>query len=146
MQQIRNTDKLTRAMKTLEDAISYARTANFQESDNSFKDILHAAVVQNFHLALNVCQKMLKYQLLQNSGESNNYQIGESDESLIIAAAKENLITNPQNWLEYLNSHYLTNSTPSAVRTYEKATNFLTDAKELLITCSKRKYNERRAA
>jgi hypothetical protein len=145
MQQIRNSDKLTRAMKSLEDTINYARTANFQEADNSFKNIIHAAVVQNFNLTLNVCLKMLKSQL-QNIPEYTNHIHSESDESIILAAAQENLISNPHNWIEFLNCQFLSNTTNTPLRTYEKATNFLENAKELLTTCQKRKFNERRVA
>ncbi|MDR2346282.1 MAG: nucleotidyltransferase substrate binding protein [Planctomycetaceae bacterium] len=167
----RNSDKLVRAMKSLEDTITYARTINFNELDNSYKSIIHAAVIQNFNLTFKICQKMLHNQLQNtanptvadtvadtcadtpviaaqfNTTPANNLNDNiESAKSLIHTAAKEGLISNPNNWLEYLDCEYLTNSSNSTVRTFEKAAAFLSDAKELLSTCTKRKYNERRAA
>lgn len=146
-------------MKSLEDTITYARTINFNELDNSYKSIIHAAVIQNFNLTFKICQKMLHNQLQNtvtdtpviaaqfNTTPANNLNDNiESAKSLIHTAAKEGLISNPNNWLEYLDCEYLTNSSNSTVRTFEKAAAFLSDAKELLSTCTKRKYNERRAA
>jgi hypothetical protein len=145
--QFRNSDKLIRAMKSLEDAIRYARSVNFQELDNSFKSVLQAAVVQNFSLTFNVCQKMLYYQLQDIVGAGNKETADiESAKSLIKLAAKEGLISNLNNWIEYLECEYLTNSSNSTIRTFEKAASFLQDASELLTTCVKRKNNERRAA
>ncbi|MDR0390410.1 MAG: nucleotidyltransferase substrate binding protein [Planctomycetaceae bacterium] len=147
--QIRNSDKLIRAMKSLEDAIKYARSDNFQELDNSFKSVLQAAVVQNFSLTFNVCRKMLMYKLqdavgLDVFGKDNAN--AESTKSLIKTAANEGLISNLNNWLEYTDCEYLTHSSNSTIRTFEKANSFLQDAAELLLTCTKRKNNERRAA
>ncbi|MDR2643353.1 MAG: nucleotidyltransferase substrate binding protein [Planctomycetaceae bacterium] len=149
MMQIRNSDKLVRAMKSLEDAIKYARTVNFQELDNSFKSVLQAAVVQNFNLTFNVCRKMLRYKLQDIVGgdvvgnEINNL---EETKSLMKSAAKEGLISNLNNWLEYAECEYLTQASNSTIRTFEKAASFLQDAAELLETCARRKNNERRVA
>ncbi|MDR1478009.1 MAG: nucleotidyltransferase substrate binding protein [Planctomycetaceae bacterium] len=153
--QFRNSDKLIRAMKSLEDAIRYTRSVNFQELDNSFKSVLQAAVVQNFSLTFNVCRKMLYYQLqdINSVGLSrvdnvagNEVNDIESAKSLIKLAAEEGLISDFQSWAEYLECEYLTNSSNSNIRTFEKAASFLQDAAELLKTCAKRKNNERRAA
>ncbi|MDR0391728.1 MAG: nucleotidyltransferase substrate binding protein [Planctomycetaceae bacterium] len=147
--QIRNSDKLVRAMKSLEDAIRYSRSVNFQELDNSFKSVLQAAVVQNFSLTFNVCRKMLLYKLqdVNSTGIVGKEKAdAESTKSLIQIAAKEGLISNLDNWLEYTDCEYLTHSSNSTIRTFEKASSFLQDAAELLQTCTKRINNERRAA
>ncbi|MDR1484503.1 MAG: nucleotidyltransferase substrate binding protein [Planctomycetaceae bacterium] len=146
---IRNSDKLIRAMKSLEDAIKYARSVNFQELDSSFKSILQAAVVQNFSLTFNVCRKMLRYKLQDVTGKDNadnDTNDAESTKSLIKIAAKEGLISNVNSWIEYTDCEYLTQSSNSTIRTFEKAAAFLQDAAELLKTCTKRENNERRAA
>jgi hypothetical protein len=90
---------------------------------------------------------MLYYQLQDIVGADNKETADiESAKSLIKLAAKEGLISNLHNWIEYLECEYLTNSSNSTIRTFEKAASFLQDASELLTTCVKRKNNERRAA
>ncbi|MDR2169052.1 MAG: nucleotidyltransferase substrate binding protein [Planctomycetaceae bacterium] len=146
--QIRNSDKLTKAIKSLEEAINYSRTLNYQELDNSLKNIIQAAVVQNFQLTFNICQKMLQYKISDLAGiDLDAQQLDlQTTKSLIEEAAKYKLINNKDNWNEYAECQYLTTSSNSNIRTFEKATNFLEDAKELLKTCIKRIHNERRAA
>ncbi|MDR1924235.1 MAG: nucleotidyltransferase substrate binding protein [Planctomycetaceae bacterium] len=142
--QKRNSDKLVRAIKSFKDALDYTRSAEFQGLDSSVKSVLHAAVVQNFSLTFNVCQKMLRYKLADVVGDK--VAKIDSEESLLRLAAEERLISNLDNWLEYLECEYLTQTSNSTVRTFEKAASFLQDANEILSTCPNRINNERRRA
>lgn len=141
---LRNSDKLQRAMKSLEDAINYSRSADFQGLGIEFKSVLQAAVVQNFSLTFKVCQKMIEYQLVDKFGEDEIED--RSPDALIRMAAKEGIISNEASWLEYLDCEHLSQSSTIAVRTFEKASAFLVDAGVLLSTCSRRNNNERRRA
>lgn len=138
----RNSDKLENAMRSLEDAIKYTRTAEYQELGAEFKNVLQSAVVQNFSLTFKVCRKMLYHQLVDRHGAEKIDALDEK--GLISMAAEEKLISNRENWLEYLDCEHLTHSGTIAVRTFEKASAFLTDSAELLTTCQKRTQNERR--
>lgn len=140
----RNSDKLQNAMKSLEDAIRYSRSPEFQGLGAEFKNVLQAAVVQNFNLTFKVCHQMLGYQLADRYGEETVE--GRSPDVILRMAAKEGLISNLDRWLEYLDCEHLTQSSTIAVRTFEKASAFLSDAGELLTTCVKRSNNERRRA
>jgi hypothetical protein len=142
--QKRNSDKLQSAMKSLEEAIRYSRSAEFQELGIEFKNVLISAVVQNFSLTFRVCQQMIRYQLVDRFGKDKI----ENDlpEKLFQIAAREGIISNLNRWLEYLDCEHLSQSSHIAIRTFEKASAFLSDAEELLSTCNKRSKNERRAA
>lgn len=141
---LRNSDKLQKAMKSLEDAINYSRSADFQGLGIEFKSVLQAAVVQNFSLTFKVCQKMIEYQLADKFGE--DAVEGRSPDALIRIAAKEGIVSSEANWLEYLDCEHLSQSGTIALRTFEKASAFLGDAGELLRTCAQRNHNERRRA
>lgn len=141
---LRNSDKLTKAMKSLEDAINYARSPEFQGLGSEFKNVLQSAVVQNFSLTFKVCQQMISYQLVDRFGEDEIE--GHSPDALLRMAAKEGIISNLESWLEYLDCEHLSQSSTVAVRTFEKASAFLKDANELLTTCARRGNNERRRA
>lgn len=141
---LRNSDKLQRAMKSLEDAINYSRSADFQGLGIEFKSVLQAAVVQNFSLTFRVCQKMIEYQLADRFGEETVE--GRSPDALIRMAAKEGIISSEANWLEYLDCEHLSQTGTIALRTFEKASAFLADADELIKTCARRGNNERRRA
>ena len=140
----RNSDKLTNAMRSLDDALKYTRSGEFQGLGIEFKSVLISAVVQNFNLTFAVCRQMITRQLTDQFGiESVN---GKSPEELFHMAAKEGLITNVNRWLEYFDCEHLTPSSNLALRTFEKASAFLEDAGELLRTCVTRTQNERRRA
>ena len=142
--QKRNMDKLQYAMKSLEDALKYTRTGEFQMLGIEFKSILVSAVVQNFGLTFAVCRQMMTRQLEDRLGkEAVN---GLVPAELFRTAEKEGIISNLDRWLEYLECEHLSSSSSLALRTFEKATAFLADAGELLCTCNKRLQNERRAA
>ncbi|MDR2704454.1 MAG: nucleotidyltransferase substrate binding protein [Planctomycetaceae bacterium] len=138
----RNSDKLQHAIESLENAIRYSRSSEFQELSTEFKNVLISAVVQNFSLTFRVCRQMIAHQL------TDRYEVTEieplSPNDLLRLAAKEGLISNLNQWLEYLDCEHLSQSSSIAVRTFEKASAFLKDAEELLQTCSKRTNNERR--
>lgn len=140
----RNSDKLQNAMKSLEEAIKYSRSPEFQGLGIEFKSVLQAAVVQNFSLTFKVCRQMIAYQLADRMGEETVE--GRSPDALLRLAAKEGLISSLDNWLEYLDCEHLSQSGTIALRTFEKASAFLSDAGELLTTCAKRGNNERRRA
>lgn len=140
----RNSDKLQNAMKSLEEAIKYSRSAEFQGLGSEFKNVLQAAVVQNFSLTFKVCTQMLSYQLADRFGDEAIESL--SAEELICKAAGVGLISNQAGWLEYLDCEHLSHSGTVAVRTFEKASAFLHDAGELLTTCVYRNNNERRKA
>ena len=142
--QKRNMDKLQYAMRSFEDALKYTRTAEFQMLGIEFKGILISAVVQNFGLTFAVCKQMIALQLADRIGQEATDRM--TPEVLFRTAAKEGIISNVEHWLEYLDCEHLNPSSNVALRTFEKATAFLTDARELLGTCTKRSQNERRRA
>ncbi|MCL2742363.1 MAG: nucleotidyltransferase substrate binding protein [Planctomycetaceae bacterium] len=144
MMQLRNSDKLRRAMRSLEETLVYTRSADFQGLGLEFKSILQAAVVQNFSLTFKVCMKMLEHQLADKYGKE--HAAGTSEDTLIRAAAVENIISDVDSWLEYLECEHLTHAGTIPLRTFEKSSAFLKDAGELLGTCAFRINNERRAA
>ena len=141
---LRNSDKLRRATQSLEETLSYTRSADFQGLGIEFKSILQAAVVQSFSLTFKVCMKMIGHQLADKYGGDHTDEI--SEETLIRAAAQENIISNVDSWLEYLECEHLTHGGTIPLRTFEKSSAFLKDAEELLGTCAFRINNERRAA
>ena len=142
--QKRNADKLQCAMRSLEDALKYTRTSEFQMLGIEFKSILISAVVQNFGLTFTVCQQMIARQLTYRLGKET--VDGMTPEGLFRTAAKEGVITNLEHWLEYLDCEHLNSSSNIALRTFEKASAFLGDADELLRTCTTRPQDERRRA
>ncbi|MDR2117871.1 MAG: nucleotidyltransferase substrate binding protein [Planctomycetaceae bacterium] len=138
----RNSDKLQNAIQSLENAIRYSRSSEFRELGIEFKNVLISAVVQNFSLTFRVCLQMLRNQLTDRFDATEIERLEPND--LLHWAAKEGLISNVNQWLEYLDCEHLSQSSSIAVRTFEKASAFLNDAEELLRTCSKRTHNERR--
>jgi hypothetical protein len=142
--QKRNSDKLQYAMRSLEEALKYTRTGEFQGLGIEFKSILISAVVQNFNLTFAVCRKMIARQLTDQLGKEA--MEGKSHEDMFRMATEAGMITNLNRWLEYLDCEHLTPSSTLALRTFEKASAFLEDASELLHTCVKRSQNERRRA
>jgi len=142
--QKRNMDKLQYAMKSLEDALKYTRSGEFQALGIEFKSILVSAVVQNFGLTFAVCRQMITRQLEDRLGTETVH--GMAPAELFRTAEKEGILSNLDSWLEYLECEHLNPSSNLALRTFEKATAFLADASELLRTCHKRSHNERRAA
>jgi len=142
--QKRNSDKLQYAMRSLEEALKYSRSGEFNGLGIEFKSVLISAVVQNFGLTFAVCRQMISQQLTDHLGKS--VVANTTSEELFRLAAKEGIITNLDRWLEYLDCEYLTPSSNLALRTFEKASAFLEDSAELLHTCTKRVQNERRRA
>ncbi|MDR0704691.1 MAG: nucleotidyltransferase substrate binding protein [Planctomycetaceae bacterium] len=140
----RNSDKLQHAIQSLENAIKYSRSPEFQELGIEFKNVLISAVVQNFNLTFHVCRQMLKNQLADQIDATKIENL--TSKELLHLAAKEGLISNLNQWLEYLDCEHLSQSSSIAIRTFEKASAFLKDAEELLQTCTKRTNNERRSA
>ncbi|MDR0611174.1 MAG: nucleotidyltransferase substrate binding protein [Planctomycetaceae bacterium] len=138
----RNSDKLQNAIQSLDNAIRYSRSPEFQELGIEFKNVLISAVVQNFSLTFRVCRQMIAHQLADRFDATEIEHLSSND--LFQLAAKEGLISNLNQWLEYLNCEHLSQSSSIAIRTFEKASAFLKDAEELLRTCSKRTNNERR--
>jgi len=142
--QKRNSDKLQYAMRSLEDALKYTRSGEFQGLGIEFKGMLIAAVVQNFNLTFAVCRQMITQQLADRLGTAA--VTGKTVEEIFHGATKEGIITNLNRWLEYIDCEHLNPSSNLALRTFEKASAFLEDAGELLDTCIKRSQNERRRA
>jgi hypothetical protein len=140
--QKRNSDKLQYAMRSLEDALKYTRSGEFQGLGIEFKSILISAVVQNFNLTFAVCRQMITQQLMDRLGKETVK--GFAPEEIFRKAAQEEIITNLNHWLEYLDCEHLTPSSTLALRTFEKASAFLEDAGVLLHTCGKRSQDERR--
>jgi len=141
--QNRNSDKLEYAMRSLEDALKYTRSGEFQGLGIEFKSVLISAVVQNFNLTFAVCRQMITRQLTDRLGK----EAAElAPEELFRKAAQEGIITNLTRWLEYLDCEHLAPSSNVALRTFEKASAFLEDAGVLLRTCGRRSQNERRRA
>jgi len=142
--QKRNSDKLQYAMRSLEDALAYARSGEFQSLGIEFKSVLVSAVVQNFNLTFAVCRQMITRQLTDRFGKE--MMDGKTPEAIFHMAAQEGIITHADRWLEYLDCEHLSPSSNLALRTFEKASAFLQDAGELLTTCATRTQNERRRA
>jgi hypothetical protein len=142
--QKRNVDKLQYAMRSLESALQYTRSGEFQGLGIEFKSVLISAVVQNFNLTFAVCRQMITRQLTDRLGKETVE--GLAPEALFRTAAQEGIISRQDRWLEYLDCEHLTPSSNIALRTFEKASAFLEDARELLQTCVKRSQNERRRA
>ena len=140
----RSLDKLADAIRSLEDALKYARTLDFQNLGAEFKNVLQAAVVQNFALTFRLCTRMIDYQLRDQLGVAA--VDGQPPDARLRMADKAGIIADINRWLEYLECEHLSHSSTIAVRTFEKAGDFLQDAKLLLTTCAKRTQNERRAA
>jgi hypothetical protein len=138
----RNAEKLQHAMKSLEDALKYTRTSEFQMLGIEFKGILIAAVVQNFGLTFGVCQQMIAQQLEHDLGKET--ADGLTPDGLLHLAAKEGLISNVHRWLEYVDCEHLSPSSNLALRTFEKASAFLEDAADLLYACTNRSLEDRR--
>ena len=142
--QKRNSDKLEYAMRSLDDALAYARSGEFQGLGIEFKSVLISAVVQNFNLTFAVCRNMVTQQLRDMFGKE--MVEGKTPEEIFRIAAKEGVISNLDHWLEYLDCEHLAPSSNVALRTFEKAATFLQDSAELLRTCVQRPQNERRRA
>ncbi len=139
---LRNSDKLLDAIRSFEDALKYARSPEFQGLGIEFKSVLQSAVVQNFHLTFKVCLSMIENQLRDKLGDSAVKDA--STEKIIRLADVSGVIGDVNRWLEYADCEHLSQSSTIAVRTFEKASDFLQDAKLLLTTCAKRTQNERR--
>jgi hypothetical protein len=142
--QKRNSDKLQYAMRSLENALKYTRTGEFQGLGIEFKSVLISAVVQNFTLTFAVCRQMIHRQLADRFGAATVDALTAAE--LFQMAAKEGLIANESRWIDYLDCEHLAPSSNLALRTFEKASAFLEDAGELLRTCVQRSQNERRRA
>jgi len=140
----RNSDKLQYAVRSLEDALKYAQSSEFQGLGIEFKSVLVSAVAQNFHLTFAVCRQMITQQLSDRLGAEVVEHI--SSKELLQLASREGLISNLNNWLEYLDCEHSSASNNVAFRAFEKAPAFLQDATELLNTCTTRSQNERRKA
>jgi hypothetical protein len=141
---MRNSDKLHRAMRSLDEAIRYSRSSEYQGLGLEFKSVLQAAVVQNFSLTFKVCQDMIRYQLIDKHGEE---QVNaHTPETLLHLAAEEGIIPSRDRWLEYLDCEHLSQTSTIPLRTFEKATDFLSDSGLLLQTCARRENGERRKA
>ena len=138
----RNSDKLQNAMQSLEDALKYTRTGEFQMLGIEFKSVLISAVVQNFSLTFAVCRRMIQQQLLDCFGKEA--VDGITSEELFRKAESAGLISDANRWIEYLDSEHLSPSSNLALRTFEKAAAFLEDASELHRACVTRPQNERR--
>ena len=142
--QKRNSDKLQYAMRSLEEALKYTRSGEFQGLGIEFKSILISAVVQNFGLTFAVCRQMISQQLTDRLGKEAVTKM--TPEDFFHAAAKEGVISNPHHWIGYLDCEHLSPPSTLALRTFEKASAFLEDASELINTCSSRTQNDRRRA
>ncbi|MDR3234822.1 MAG: nucleotidyltransferase substrate binding protein [Planctomycetaceae bacterium] len=140
----RNSDKLAKAIRALEDAIKYSRSGEFQGLNIEFKSVLIASVVQNFNLTLRVCRQMIALQLSEQVGPQA--VTGKTPQEMFRSAAGEGIIGNLSHWLEYLECEHLSQTSQVALRTFEKASAFVADAGELLRTCTRRLENERRRA
>jgi len=139
--QKRNADKLQYAIRSLENALKYSQSGEFQVVGIEFKSVLVATVAQNFHLTFAVCRQMITRQLIDRLGAEVVEKF--SPVELFQMAAKEGIITPLTRWLEYLDCDSSTASN-GAFRAFEKAAAFLEDAGELLRTCVTRSLNERR--
>ena len=142
--QKRNSDKLQYAIRSLEDALKYAQSSEFQGLGMEFKSVLASAVAQNFHLTFAVCRQMIQRQLADRLGEKAVETV--SSEDLLQMGAKDGLITHLDHWLEYLDCENAKAAGNGVLRAFEKAPAFLEDAGELLSTCITRSQNERRRA
>ena len=129
--QKRNSDKLQHAIRSLDAAIKYSRSSEFQGIGIEFKTVLVSAVAQNFHLTFAVCLQMLVFQLSDRLGAKAVENI--ASDALLQMAAKEGMIAHLNHWLEYLDCDS-TQSGNAALRAFEKAPAFLEDACELLRT------------
>ena len=141
--QKRNSDKLQYAIRSLENAIKYSRSGEFQVVGIEFKSVLISSVAQNFHLTFAVCRQMISWQLVDRLGAKAVESM--SSEELLQMAAKEGVITPLDRWIEYLECDSAQSSN-GAFRIFEKASAFLEDVGELLSTCGVRLQNERRRA
>ena len=94
------------------------------------------SVVQRFESTYELCHKMLRRQLQEVA--ANPSEMASLDyKALIREAAKFRLITNPENWFEYLRKRNFTSHTyneDTAEDVASSAFNFLQDAQDLL-TC-----------
>lgn len=140
--QKRNSDKLQYAMRSLEEAIKYCQSSEFQGLGIEFKSVLISAVAQNFHLTFAVCRQMISRQLADRLGSVAIEN--KTMEDMLRLAANEKILTPLNRWLDYLDCHLSGTSSHGALRAFEKASAFLEDARELLFTCAVRTQNERR--
>ena len=140
----RNSDKLEYALRSLDSALAYTRSGEFQGLGIEFKSVLISAVVQNFNLTFTVCRQMITWQLSDRFGKET--LTGKDTAELFRMAAESGIISNLDHWLEYLDCEHLSPSSNLALRTFEKASAFMKDAEELLRTCATRTQNERRRA
>jgi len=140
----RNSDKLLQAIAAFEEALKYAKSIEFQTLGADVKSVVQAAVVQNFSLTFRVCTQMITNQLKDRLEGQMPSEL--STEQLLHLAAKNGMIPNLERWIDYLSCEHLTHSSSMPIRTFEKATEFLADAKILLTTCARRQTNERRKA
>ena len=139
-----NSDKLQFAIRSLGDALAYTRSGDFQGLGIEFKSVLVSAVVQNFNLTFAVCRQMVTQQLIDDFGKEA--VDGKTPEEIFRMAAKEQIISGLERWLEYHDCEHLQPSSNLALRTFEKAAAFLEDASELLNTCTRRSQSEQRRA
>ncbi|MCL2006204.1 MAG: nucleotidyltransferase substrate binding protein [Planctomycetaceae bacterium] len=138
-----HSDKLQSAIRSLDDALKYARSAEFQELGAEFKSVLIAAVIQNFKLTLAVCRQMFNL-LLTELGE-NNIE-GKSFETVLQLAAEKGLIGNLERWQGYLDNEHMDPSCNLGIRTFETASAFMVDLTALLQICERESTSEYRRA
>jgi len=107
-----------------------------EPSDEEVRD----AVIQRFEYSYELCFKMLKRQLEQESAFTADIDQKPFKE-LIREAAIKGLLKKPEKWFDYRRARNISSHTydeDKAQQVYESAVDFYPDAKELLDTLLKR--------
>lgn len=126
-------DSLEKAIDALERSIKTSRSMENWNED--LQETVRAGVIHNFEVVYELCWKMIQRWLKENVG--NAYVDGVTRRKLYCLAAENRLITDVERWMDY---HFGRNKTShtynedEAQSVFEDATEFVHDARQLLIT------------
>jgi len=135
--------KLEIAIRSLEDALKYARSGEFQELGIEFKSVLVSAVIQNFKLTLDVCRRLITHLLRDDFGD--NAVEGKSFEEILRMAEKEGIVSSLDRWLGYAENDAEPSSNISG-HVFDTATAFMADVALLFQMSERRSATTRQKA
>ena len=130
-------DSLTKSIGALDRSVKTA--GSLDTFDDDLRETVRAGVIQNFEVAYEQCWKMMKRWLEENIGST--YVDGVTRRKLFRLAAENRLITDVDRWMDYHNERNQTSHTydeATAQSVFEEATEFVHDAKQLLMTLETR--------
>ncbi len=122
-----------KAVSSLKRAILVAKDAKKMRFTANQKETIRAGVIQNFEFTYELSWKFMKRWLELNLGSS--YVDGVSRKELFRIAAENQLLDDVENWMDYHEARNKTVHTYdplTAQEIFEKAQDFLLDAKKLL--------------